>query len=300
MTPPRSWESLHRYFEEFPSWIHLEERNDDFVGFFNSIPRQMILASLDLLTKQYQDTTGVELFTVDLRKNTASAEGALPHKPRGGQSRHLKTVTLKHLSEVVLLSFQTGCFAANHKCYQQIRGTCIRNQISPVLAGIPAILRETARRKSLRSQLEQSAVLPSHLFMRRYVDNRLLVCSQHAACLGSLQEFLHLGFYGASIELEEIDDHGVLGFTLSTEIGQLRTNSQCRGGKSDTCRAQDPRGFDCQDSTPGLHVFRSMPGRRLIVTDKPNSSNICTLTEDLRLVKFCLDETCLAFFLYVV
>ena len=139
MTPPRIWESLHRYFEEFPSWIHLEERNDDFVGFFNSIPRQMILASLDLLTQQYQDTTGVELFTVDLRKNTASAE-----------------------------------------------------------------------------------------------------------------------------------------------------------------KAQDPRGFDCQDSTPGLHVFRSTPGRRLIVTDKPNSSNICTLTEDLRLVKFYLDETCLAFFLYVV
>ena len=83
MTLPCIWESLHRYLEEFPSWIHLEERNDDLAGFFNSVPRQMILASLDLLAKQYQDTTLAQLFTVDLRKGTASAERALPHKPRG-------------------------------------------------------------------------------------------------------------------------------------------------------------------------------------------------------------------------
>ena len=55
LTLPCIWKSLHRYFEESPSWIQLEERNDDLVGFFNSVPRQMILTSLDLLTKQYQE-----------------------------------------------------------------------------------------------------------------------------------------------------------------------------------------------------------------------------------------------------
>ena len=281
-TLPCMWESLHRYFEEFPSWIHLEERSDDLAGFFNSVPRQMILASLDLLTKPYQDTTAVELFTVDLRKSTASAERALPHKPRGGQSRHMKTVALKHLREVVLLSFQTGCFVANFKCHQQIRGTCRGNQISPALSSIPVILRETVWRRSLESQLEQSAVLLSNLFMRRYMDNRLLVCSQDLACLRSLQEFLHLGFTEPPLSLKKLMTMAFWASHCPQRIGQLRKSSQRRRGKSDTCRAQDPGGFDCQDSTPGLHLFRSTRGHHLIATDKSNSSNTCTLTEDLR------------------
>ena len=77
MTLPCLWRSLRRYFEEFLSWTHVEEGNDDLVGFFNSVPRQMILASLDLLTKQCQDTAGFKMFAVDLRKNIASAERAL-------------------------------------------------------------------------------------------------------------------------------------------------------------------------------------------------------------------------------
>ena len=139
------------------------------------------------------------------------------------------------------------------------------------------------RRRSLRSQLEQSGVLPSHLFMRRYVDNRLLVCSQDVACLGSLLGVLHLGFYGGSpLSLKKLMTMAFWASHCPQGIGQSRTSSQCHRGKSGTCRAQDPCRFDCQDFIPGPHSFKSTHGHLLIATDKSNPSNTCTWTEDLR------------------
>ena len=53
-----------------------------------------------------------------------------------------------------------------------------------------------------------------HLFMRRYVDNRLVLCDSQVSGGDAVREFLHTGFYGSSIELEEVMDHSFLGFTI--------------------------------------------------------------------------------------
>ena len=130
LSMPAIWRQTHQYLQDMPSSVGLLEFNDDLVGFFNSVPREMIVSALELLIREYYQHTGVSIFTVDLRKSTASVQRALPHKPRGGRSKQLHTLELKHLVSIVQLSFCSGVFVANHKCFQQIRGTCIRNQIS--------------------------------------------------------------------------------------------------------------------------------------------------------------------------
>ena len=79
----------------------------------------MIISALQLLTRDYQQQTGVQVFTIDLRKSTASAQRALPHKPRGGRSGNIRVLDAQHLVSIVQLSFRTGVFVANHKCFSR-------------------------------------------------------------------------------------------------------------------------------------------------------------------------------------
>ena len=214
---PAIWKRLHALLHELPSSVQLLEYNDDLVGFFNSVPRDMIVQALQMLISQYHDSTGVDRFSVDHRMSKPSSERALPHRPKGGTSRNLRVLLLRDVVGIVQLSFQTGVFVANHQCYQQIRGTCIGNQISPVLSSLPVILRERIRRHSFQVQMQQCGLLSEHFFICRYVDNRLLLCDALCSNLGAVREFLHPGFYGSSIELEAVTDHSFLGFTISTE-----------------------------------------------------------------------------------
>ena len=50
---------------------------------------------------------------------------------------------------IVQVSFSTGIFAAAGKCRLQKEGTCIGNQISPVLSGLPVVMAEQTFFKSL-------------------------------------------------------------------------------------------------------------------------------------------------------
>ena len=212
---PEIWRQVQQFLPDMPSSVTLLEFNDDLVGFFNSVPREMIVSELQrLIQDYYQQDTGVKIFTIDLRKSTASAQRALPHRPRGGRSRSLRTLEVQHLVSIVQLSFRTGVFVANHKCFQQVRGTCIGNQISPVLSSLPGILRERVWKHSLRLQLIAQGLQLHHLFMCRYVDTRLVLCDSQVSSGRAMREFWHSGFYGSSIELEEVSEHSFLGLQI--------------------------------------------------------------------------------------
>ena len=55
------------------------------------------------------------------------------------------------------------------KCRLQVEGTCIGNQISPILSGLPVLM---AKRQFL---LSLPTTLSSSFLFLRYVDNRLLL-----------------------------------------------------------------------------------------------------------------------------
>ena len=116
---------------------------------------------------------------VSLRKQS-NCESAWPGKPRDRGAKHIKCLHAPDLEDIVAMSFKAGVFTTLGLMFRQHRGTCIGNQISPVLGSLPVIeiQRESYWQYEWRQFLNSvnyfDATL-SELFIRRYVDNRLLL-----------------------------------------------------------------------------------------------------------------------------
>ena len=104
-------------------------------------------------------------------------------------------------------SFSTGIITAAGKCRLQKEGTCLGNQISPVLSGLPVLMAEQIFLKSL-----PYAVFSSLLFLR-YVDNCLILAPSRIFQNPQIRDFCRPDFY-KGIQLEPVEDHQWLGFTI--------------------------------------------------------------------------------------
>ena len=218
---PTLWAELHEFLRSTPAEVHLNECNDDLVGFFNAVPREAILHALSALTRDYQAVCPAPALTVNLRPQQGQAK-AFAGKPRGGKNTQTKALWIEDLPAIVQLSFDTGVFLATGVVFRQIRGTCIDNQLSPVLSSLPVLQRERMWRSSWQSQLADGILHERHhenTFICRYVDNRLILSTDEALRSPLLYEFVQLNFYGKfagdSIQLEEVTDHRFLGFHLN-------------------------------------------------------------------------------------
>ena len=138
---PVIWNRLHEFFKRTPAHAHLLEINDDLVGFFNSVPREQIVQSLNMLISKYRSLGYPPDTSVSLTK-ASCAETAWPGKPQGKSTKQVKYLQVQDLPDIVQLSFQAGVFQAMGRIFRQHRGTCIGNQISPVLSSLPVIQRE--------------------------------------------------------------------------------------------------------------------------------------------------------------
>ena len=116
------------------------------------------------LTEQFLEQSGCTVLSVDL----LSKSGHLG-KPRGKTRSSFTRCWVEDTPLIVQVSFSTGMFTAAGKCRLQKAGTCIGNQISPELSGLPALMAEQTFLKSL-----PHAVFSSLLFLR-YVDNRMIL-----------------------------------------------------------------------------------------------------------------------------
>ena len=141
-TTPQRWKSLHDFLQRTHPTVHLAEVNDDLVGFFNSVPRQQILDSLSRLVALYPAREFPPHVTVSLRK-LSNSESAWPGKPWARGAKHLKYLHVSDLESIVSVSFKAGVFTTLGLMFRQHRGTCIGNQISPVLSSLPMIQRES-------------------------------------------------------------------------------------------------------------------------------------------------------------
>ena len=124
------------------------EWNDDLVGFFNAVPRADILKAVHCIVKEYSQQTGHTVLAIGLLSKSGH-----PGKPRGKTKSSLKRLWIQDLPSLVELSFSTGVFTAAGKCRLQVEGTCIGNQISPILSGLPVLLAE--RENSFRRCLQR-------------------------------------------------------------------------------------------------------------------------------------------------
>ena len=129
---PQLWKSLHRHWARSSEEDDVEW-NDDLVGFFNAVPRKDILGSVHAIVREYEKLTGCSVLL--------SKTGHLGN-PRGRTKSSLKRCWISDTPDIVELSFKTGVFTAAGKCRLQVEGTCIGNQISPILSGLPVLMAE--------------------------------------------------------------------------------------------------------------------------------------------------------------
>ena len=113
---------------------------------------------------------------------------------------------------IVQVAFLTGMFTAAGKCRIQKEGTCIANQISPVLSGLPVLMAEQTFLKSL-----PHAVFSS-LLLSRHVDSRLILAPSLTFQNPHIRDFCRPDFY-KGIQLESVEDHQWLGLTIDAAAG---------------------------------------------------------------------------------
>ena len=151
------------------------------------MPRADILKSVHCIVQEYSQLTGHSALAVDLLSKSGH-----PGQPRGKTKSALKRVWIQDLPSIVELSFSTGVFTAAGKCRLQVEGTCIGNQISPILSGLPVLLAERHFLSSL------PAALSSSLLFLRYVDNRLILGPKTSLQSPQMQRFCDSHFYQGS------------------------------------------------------------------------------------------------------
>ena len=91
--------------------------------------------------------------------------------------KSLKYLHVSDLESIVSVSFKAGVFTTLGLMFRQHRGTCVGNQISPVLSSLPVIQRESYWQREWAQFLTSARFFDTQqaeLFICRYVDDRLL------------------------------------------------------------------------------------------------------------------------------
>ena len=117
-----------------------------------------------------------------------------------------------------------GVFTAAGECFRQIRGTSIGNQISPALSLITVAYREHLWLQGFQPLAER---LLTTQFLRRYVDNRILIYDasvQSSECLCTL---LMPSFYKEPVVLEPVGTSLVLGCDVDVALRTVRYSIPC-------------------------------------------------------------------------
>ena len=217
---PEIFHGLHQYLSNVDEDIELLEFNQDLVGFFTSLPTDQIMQAVNHLIDSYAALQSTEFNKIKFTVQLGASEPKL-RIFQGSYRRHRSktgTIFLKDLSRICQLSLETSFFTQMGRIFKQTRGSAIGNQISPSLANIAVSYKEQQWYDSHRSALE---ALRSQVYIIRYVDNRLVLCSDTTSNRWFFQQFLAPYFYGYPVELEAVTDGEFLGTTLNPRTRRL-------------------------------------------------------------------------------
>ena len=222
---PELWKALHTYMHTTSTSIHLNMINDDLVGFFNSVPHQKLQHSLHILIHQWRHKYNQDTITVDTTRALGSFHSIHTgsFRPSKRTPNH-KVIHIAHIPDIVHLSFQFSIFQALGQTWQQIQGTGIGNQISPILANIPITLHEVNWQQAFQQQLQRLEAAHGPYIFLRYVDNRMIIAPQPTFSSLPFQTLALHDFYQLPIQLELVGDTHFLGFTLNLSNRSITFN----------------------------------------------------------------------------
>ena len=222
---PELWKALHTYMHTTSTSIHLNMINDDLVGFFNSVPHRKLQHSLHILIHQWRQKYNQDTITVDTTRALGSFHSIHTgsFRPSKRTPNH-KVIHIDHIPDIVHLSFQFSVFQALGQTWQQIQGTGIGNQISPILANIPITLHEVNWQQAFQQPLQRLEAAHGPYIFLRYVDNRMIIAPQPTFSSLPFQTLALHDFYQLPIQLELVGDSHFLGFTLNLDNRSITFN----------------------------------------------------------------------------
>eukprot|EP00439_Symbiodinium_sp_Y106_P076035 s899_g15.t1 len=216
MPLPLIWDKLHDFFLNTPWHVALTLKNDDLVGVFNSVPQVRIAQAVGMLLFRLQEVSFSTRLTVNISPNRRQIKSISGATKKAGDSRLWKLIDVEDIPTVVQVSFSCGIFGACGVRWKQHDGTCIGNQISPILSSLPVLCTEVGWQR-----LFASSKLIAGSSIVRYVDNRLIITSlEHADSL-AIRTLVSPFFYGAPIELEDVGDDHILGLRVLVDKRQI-------------------------------------------------------------------------------
>ena len=210
---PAIWKDIHRFFATTALDDNLLFLNHDLVGFFNSIPQTTILSSLRNLIQDFLSSGGAKTLMVDLHSKIGPVHSG---KSRFSVRANQIELNMTQLMDIIQFSFSSGCFTTLGKCYRQVQGTSMGNQVSPILSSLSVMAYERAWLHIHSTLLSQ---LSSKVLVLLYVDNRAIFIHEDLLQCSGMCELASLDFYPKPIQLEDEEHNEFLGF---------RINPQCR------------------------------------------------------------------------
>ena len=207
------WSSIHHFFESISDDERIVLRNDDIIGFFNSLPR--VLASWHEAKQRYlRQHAGPPDLTFSIDFSTTHSQFRMY---RGKVL--LRTIRLDNIGLFISIVFAASIFLTLGHVYQQTRGATIGNQLSPALCALAIAHREQIWADSFQQFLHSQR----HLFcFNRYVDNRMLLIDAGVASSPPFQFLFRDTFYTPPVLIEPVNDVHYLGFRVLHRLRQVR------------------------------------------------------------------------------
>ena len=206
---PTIWKDIHRFFEATALDDNLVFLNHDLVGFFNSIPQSTILSAPQSLIQDFLSLGRSKTLMVDLHSAVGPVHAG---KSRFSVKANQIEVNMVQLMDIIQFSFSSGCFTTMGKCYRQVQGTSMGNQVSPILSSLSIVAFE---RVWLHTHATTLSRLRSKILVLRHVDNRAIFLHEDLLQCSQFRDLVSLDFYPKPIQLEDEEHNDFLGFNIN-------------------------------------------------------------------------------------
>ena len=153
---PHAFSKFHSFLSDALDDANLIMLNHDLVGFFTSIPADRILAAVAWVVEQYQaqhDLRPDSSITVLLKERNTRLR-TFQGKVRRGACRE-RQLRLCDVLPLAKLSLEASLFVNMKQNFQQVRGSAIGNQVSPILANLAVSVLEVDWRRRYDDPVER-------------------------------------------------------------------------------------------------------------------------------------------------
>ena len=209
------WHSMMAYPADEPTTM----KQQDLIGFFNSVPHDRILHSLNFALQLLEDHWHKPWRQQSLQVSVRSKD---PHfrvfrGRRRFAARNTKTIYLEDLPALIAFMLRSSFFQCGCYTFKQIQGASMGSALAPVLCTLVASTIEFVWLRNFRTVLYNIGFQQA----ARYADNRIFHFHVGIRRNPWLRLLFHLEFYGVPILLEDVLSENFLGTTCSVTQGTI-------------------------------------------------------------------------------